>query len=148
MIFSIIWPFLGPINCHCSRTDTLTGVTVTDRACSCTLDSLCAIYQDISPPPDRFIFSTRHFQRSEVPLIVVVFLPKMVNIFSIFSDILSCSIDGRFEHRISGHYEWTEARENPMIKGTSNTLFAPPAYSHTTRGFCEARCNCINSLII
>ena len=33
MIFSIRWSSLGPKNCHCSRILTLTGVTVTDRAC-------------------------------------------------------------------------------------------------------------------
>ena len=33
MTFSVRRSVLGPQSCHCSRSDTLTGVTVTDRAC-------------------------------------------------------------------------------------------------------------------
>ena len=34
MIFNIRRPLLGQNNCNCSRIVTLTGVTVTDRACT------------------------------------------------------------------------------------------------------------------
>ena len=34
MVFILRRSFLGPNNCHCSRIVTLTGVTVTDRACT------------------------------------------------------------------------------------------------------------------